>query len=138
MIEMKPFYDGTILNLSGVVANQQYVMKCTWLQRYEANKVRKVWDLPTDRPLTHTELVTRASEFVQQVLAEHPEVGAVWIRPMKSAPFFYTYLEDMFLSNGVAIAIPAEEYDQSVSGSHKFRMDGWWVVPPFTEEELEG
>lgn len=137
MIKVVEYYDGTILNLSGVMANPQYTNKCTWLARANAREVRALWDFPTDREYTHTELVERAHQLVE--LAKKEEgVSAVWIRPMKCAPFFYSYLEDAFLTNGFAVVLPAEERDDSVKTQHKFRVDGWWVIPPFTEDELEG
>lgn len=136
MIKFVEYFNGTILNLSGVMANPQYTHKCKWLERCEANRVRELWTFPTDREITHTELVERAHKMVA-LAREKGDIQAVWIRPLKSAPFFYTYIEDAFLTNGISVALPAEAYDETLVGKTKFRVDGWWVIPPLTEEELE-
>ncbi|MDO4698473.1 MAG: hypothetical protein Q4A60_07360 [Pasteurellaceae bacterium] len=135
MIKQVKYYDGLILNLSGVMANLQYTEKCEWLVRCEAESVRKLWSFDKNVPVIHEMLVDRAEQLVQlaKQSKKASKIKAVWIRPMKSAPFFYAYVEDAFLSNGFDVVIPVEEFDPTVKGHHKFRVDGWWVIPPFTD-----
>lgn len=129
MIKREKFFDGKILNLSGVMANAEMERLCRGVIKRNADAVRKCWRTPSSTIITHEECIRRAAMMLD-IARSHPDASGVWIRPMKSAPFLYPYIEDMLLDNGITVVLPVEDY---VAGTREypFTTSGWWVIPPF-------
>lgn len=75
MIKQVKYYDGLILNLSGVMANLQYTEKCEWLVRCEAESVRKLWSFDKNVPVTHENKVREILDFLQNAACKRSDLA---------------------------------------------------------------
>lgn len=124
MIKFYSYYNETILNLSGIAGRTELAHRCKWMQRCEVDEIRRA--LESSTIMTEADCQAMAQSLVEKVKLSHG-IKTVWLKPIRTNPLLYSYVENAFLDAGYYVASPAEEYTGRESANQSFAITGWWI-----------